>query len=48
VPTGLGEVKVDPARFPGGDGKFESPGFAEAANRVDLSVEVGAASVEIA
>jgi hypothetical protein len=48
VPTGLGEVKVDLARFPGGDGRFESPGFAEAANRVDLSVEVGAASVEIA
>jgi len=47
VPTGLGEVKVDRGRFPGGDGLFESKDYATAGNKVDLSVEVGAASVEI-
>ena len=47
VPTGLGEVQVDRGRFPGGDGLFESKDFATAANKLDLSVEVGAASVEI-
>jgi hypothetical protein len=47
VPTGLGEVEVDRRRFPGGGGQFESKDFAIAANKVDLSVEVGAASVEI-
>jgi len=43
----LGEVKVDRSRFPGGDGLFESKDYATAGNKVDLSVEVGAASVEI-
>jgi hypothetical protein len=47
VPTGLGEIEVDRRRFPGGGGQFESKDFAIAANKVDLSVEVGAASVEI-
>ncbi|MBF8256721.1 MAG: hypothetical protein HW375_1628 [Anaerolineales bacterium] len=47
VPTGLGEVKVDRGRFPGGDGLFESKDYATAANKVDLSIEVGAASAEI-
>ena len=47
VPTRLGEVQVDRGRFPGGDGLFESKDFATAANKVDLSIEVGAASVEI-
>lgn len=47
VPTGLGEVNVDRSRFPGGEGLFESKDFAGAANKIDLSVEVGAASVEI-
>jgi hypothetical protein len=47
VPTGLGEVQVDRSRFPGGDGLFESSEFGTAANKVDLSVEVGAASVQV-
>jgi hypothetical protein len=47
VPTGMGEVEVDRGRFPGGDGLFESRDFSTAANKLDLSVEVGAASVEI-
>ena len=47
VSTGLGEVEVDRTRFPGGNGLFESKDFASAAHKVDLSIEVGAASVEI-
>src|SRR3989304_1256806 len=47
VPTGLGEVQVDRGRFPGGGGLFESKDYATAVNKVELSVEVGAASVEI-
>ena len=47
VPTSLGEVKVDRARFPGGSGSFESPDYAQARNKVDLSVEIGVASADI-
>lgn len=47
VPTSLGEVTVDRGRFPGGDGQFESREYASAADKLDLTVEVGAASVEI-
>jgi hypothetical protein len=47
VPTSLGEVKVDQSRFPGGSGSFESPDYAEARNKVDLSIEIGAASVDV-
>jgi hypothetical protein len=47
VPTGLGEVKVDRNRFPGGEGTFESRDFSTASNRIDLEVEVGAASADV-
>jgi hypothetical protein len=47
VPTNLGEVSVDPGRFPGSGGQFESRDYAAAANKLDLTVEVGAASVNI-
>jgi hypothetical protein len=46
--TGLGDVKVDRARFPGSSPIFESPDYPKAKNKVDLTIEVGAASVEIA
>jgi predicted membrane protein len=47
VPTSLGEVEVNRSRFPGSNGMFESKDFASAAHKVDVSIEVGAASVEI-
>ena len=47
VPTGLGEVQVDRARFPGGSGLYESRDYATSANKIDMAIEVGAASVEI-
>ncbi len=45
--TGLGEVKVDKARFPGVGPVYQSDDYSSATNKVDLSVEVGAASVEV-
>src|SRR3990170_3481178 len=45
--TGLGEVKVDGRRFPRNGSIFESADYSSAKNKVDLSVEAGAASVEI-
>ncbi|HMK08715.1 MAG TPA: hypothetical protein VK449_06745 [Anaerolineales bacterium] len=47
VPTGLGAVEVDNNRFPGGGGEYQSPDYASAANKVDLTVEIGAASFRI-
>ena len=46
--TGLGEVKIDKARFPGVGPIYQSEDYGSARNKVDLAVEVGAASVEIA
>lgn len=45
--TGLGEVKVDTSRFPGDGPIYQSDDYSQARNRVDLAVNVGAASVEI-
>lgn len=45
--TGLGFFHVDTSRFPKKGEAYESPGFASAANRVDLRVESGVARVDI-
>jgi hypothetical protein len=45
--TGLASMRVDEARFPRYEGGYRSPGFDEAPDRVDLTVEGGAATVEI-
>ncbi len=43
----LGRVDVDPARFPRTPDGWESPGFANAPNRVDMEVRGGVGSVTI-
>jgi hypothetical protein len=44
---GIASLDVDELRFPrSGDG-FQSPDFATAKNKVELNIEVGAASVEV-
>jgi hypothetical protein len=45
--TGLTSFNVDTSRFPRVGEVYESPGYATAANRVDLRVESGVASVEV-
>ncbi|MEE9203365.1 MAG: DUF5668 domain-containing protein [Dehalococcoidia bacterium] len=45
--TGLTSFNVDTSRFPKTGETYESPGFATAANRVDLRVESGVARVAI-
>jgi hypothetical protein len=45
--TGLASMRVDETRFPKFEGGYRSPGFDEAPDRVDLTVEGGAATVEI-
>jgi hypothetical protein len=47
VNAGVSSVKVDEGRFPRSGRGFESAGFAEAANRVELDIDVGAADVEV-
>lgn len=45
--TGVGSFEIDQSRFPKVGGVYESTGYATAANRVDLRVESGVASVEV-
>jgi hypothetical protein len=57
VPTGvaarirtrmaLGSAQIDQARFPPSSGGYESPGYAEAPNRVDIDVQGGVGSLRI-
>jgi hypothetical protein len=47
VRGGLSSTKVDETRFPRSGGEFRSSDFDAAEDRVDLEVEVGAASVEV-
>ncbi len=44
---GLSEIKVDPARFPRQGIVHQSPDYETAANKVELSVQMGVGSVEI-
>ena len=43
----LGDVQVDEARFPRMTGGYESPGYAAAANRVEIDVQGGVGSLRI-
>lgn len=45
--TGLGSFNVDTSRFPKAGDRYESPDFATATNRVDLTVKSGVASIDI-
>jgi len=45
--TGLGSLNVDASRFPKVGDRYESPDFATATNRVDLTVKSGVASIDI-
>ncbi|MBU2009482.1 MAG: cell wall-active antibiotics response protein [Chloroflexi bacterium] len=45
--TGLGSFNVDTSRFPKVGDIYESPGYATAPNRVDLTVKSGVASIDI-
>jgi hypothetical protein len=44
---GLSEIKVDPSRFPREGIYYQSPGYGTAANKVELSVQMGVGSVEV-
>ncbi len=45
--TSVGSFNVDTSRFPKVGNRYESPGFATATNRVDLTVKSGVASINI-
>lgn len=48
VESGLAGIKVDTRRFlPRGDKDYESPDYAGAANRAEISIETGVGSVEV-
>jgi hypothetical protein len=44
---GIASLDVDELRFPRSGDAFQSPDFATAKNKVELNIEVGAASVEV-
>ena len=44
---GLSSTSVDQTRFPGDHGRFESPDFATAANKVDIELETGVGAVSV-
>ncbi|MBI2957994.1 MAG: hypothetical protein HYY32_04040 [Chloroflexi bacterium] len=46
VASGVSSVTVAP-RFPGSGGRYQSADYATAANRVDLSIEAGASTIDI-
>ena len=45
--TGIADVKVDTTRFPRAEGAYQSPDYDTAANKVDMDIETGVASVYI-
>ncbi|MFQ5398334.1 MAG: LiaI-LiaF-like domain-containing protein [Anaerolineae bacterium] len=45
---GFAEVSVDRNRFPRADGRYESPNYASAANKVDITISVGLGQVIVA
>ncbi len=47
VESGLGEVRVDHDRFPRVAGGYESPGYADAVDAVDLDVHNGVGAIRI-
>jgi hypothetical protein len=48
VKSGLASVQVNPTRFPRSDGDvYQSPDYATASNRTNITIEAGVGSVEI-
>ncbi len=47
VKSGLAGINIDQNRFPRTGNLYETPGYASAANRADIFVETGVASVDI-
>ena len=45
--SGLSSINVDRARFPKSAGVYTSPGFADAANRVNIDIRVEVSSVTV-
>ena len=43
----LGSAQIDQARFPPSSGGYESPDYATAANRVEITIEGGLGSVRV-
>jgi len=47
VQSGLAGIHIDPNRFPPAASGYETPGYENAANKVDISVETGVGSVTV-
>lgn len=47
VESGLGSVDVDQTRFPRSNGRYVSPDYATAANKVEIHIETGVSSTTI-
>lgn len=47
VQSGLAGIHIDPVRFPPTAFGYETPGFENAANKVDISIETGVGSVTV-
>lgn len=45
---GLGSMNIDATRFPGSGNNYESPDFETAANKVEIAIESGVASIQVA
>ncbi|MFM8321237.1 MAG: LiaF transmembrane domain-containing protein [Chloroflexota bacterium] len=45
--SGLATIQVDTLRFPASGGVYQSPDYETAANRADIFIEAGAATVEV-
>jgi len=47
IQSGLAGVSIDPNRFPRVDSGYETPGYETAANKAEIYVETGVASITI-
>lgn len=47
VQSGLSSIRIDQDRFPKQDREYISPGFAEAANKIEIEIEAGVGSIVI-
>jgi hypothetical protein len=43
----LGSTQIDQTRFPASSGGYETPGYAMAANRVEIDVQGGVGSLRV-
>ena len=47
IDAALSDITIDEVRFPKTDGIYESPDYDTAARRIDLTIQVGAADVNV-